>query len=123
MPELQKKYPIGRLGVFGSYARGEATEKSDIDIAVEITGPMGLNFVAMADEIEDLFGKKTDVVPLRSIKPQYLHLFKEILCMPERKSSTIIKDILNCIDHIQLYISGLSYEDFSKNFMAVEAKR
>ena len=77
MPELQKKYPIGRLGVFGSYARGEATEKSDIDIAAEITGPMGLNFVAMADEIEDLFGKKTDVVPLRSIKPQYLQFVQK----------------------------------------------
>jgi len=71
-PALQKKYPIGKLGVFGSFARGEATEKSDIDIAVEITGPMGLSFIAMADEIEDLFGIKTDVVPLRSIKPQYL---------------------------------------------------
>lgn len=71
-PELQKKYPISRLGVFGSYARGEANENSDIDIAVEITGPMGLNFVQMADEIENFFGKKTDVVPLRSIKPQYL---------------------------------------------------
>ena len=72
MPELQKKYPVGRVGVFGSYSRGDATEKSDIDIAVEITGPMGLSFVAMANEIEDLFGKKTDVVPLRSIKPEYL---------------------------------------------------
>jgi uncharacterized protein len=71
-PELQRKYPLGRLGVFGSYARGEATEKSDIDIAVEITGPMGLNFVAMADEIEDLFGVKTDVVLKRSIKPKYM---------------------------------------------------
>lgn len=71
-PELQRKYPISRLGVFGSYARGEAVESSDIDIAVEITGSMGLNFVAMADEIEGLFGVKTDVVPLRSIKPQYL---------------------------------------------------
>ena len=71
-PELQRKYPIGRLGVFGSYARGEATEKSDIDIAVEINGPMGLNFVAMADEIEDLFGIKTDVVPKRAIKQKYL---------------------------------------------------
>ena len=77
MPELQKKYPIGRLGVFGSYARGEATEKSDIDIAVEITGPMGLSFVAMANEIEDLLGKKTDVVPLRSIKPQYLQFVQK----------------------------------------------
>ena len=71
-PELQRKYPVARLGVFGSYARGEATERSDIDIAVDITGPMGLSFVAMADEIEALFGVKTDVVPSRSIKPEYL---------------------------------------------------
>lgn len=71
-PELQRKYPVSRLGIFGSYARGEATEKSDIDIAVEITGPMGLDFVAMANEIEDLFGIKTDVVPQRSIKAEYL---------------------------------------------------
>ncbi len=71
-PELQKKYPISRLGVFGSYARGEATEKSDIDIAVDINGTMGLNFIAMADEIENLFGIKVDVVPRRSIKPHFL---------------------------------------------------
>jgi predicted nucleotidyltransferase len=71
-PELQRRYPIGRVGVFGSYARGEATAKSDIDITVEITGPMGLNFVDMADEIEALFGIKTDVVPERSIKQKYL---------------------------------------------------
>ena len=77
MPELQKKYPVGRVGVFGSYSRGEATEKSDIDIAVEITGPMGLSFVAMADEIENLFGKKTDVIPLRSIKAQYLQYIQK----------------------------------------------
>lgn len=71
-PELQRKYPVSRIGVFGSYARGEATENSDLDIAVEISGPMGLNFVAMADEIEALFGIKVDVVPKRSIKPTYL---------------------------------------------------
>ena len=79
-PELQRKYPVARLGVFGSYARGEATEKSDIDIAVEITGPMGLSFIAMADEIENLFGIKTDVVPSRSIKPEYLsYIEKDIV--------------------------------------------
>ncbi len=71
-PEFQRKYPISRMGVFGSYARGEATESSDIDIAVDLNGPMGLNFVAMANEIEDLFGIKVDVVPKRSIKPAYL---------------------------------------------------
>jgi predicted nucleotidyltransferase len=71
-PELERKYPVYRIGVFGSYARGEATDKSDIDIAVEISGSMGLNFVEMAEEIEELFGVKTDVVPKRSIKPEYL---------------------------------------------------
>ena len=70
--ELQKRYPVGALGVFGSYARGEATENSDIDIAIEINGPMGLSFVALATEIEELFGTKVDVVPKRSIKSDYL---------------------------------------------------
>ena len=71
-PELQRKYPVSKIGVFGSYARGDANENSDIDIAVEINSSMGLNFVAMADEIEALLGVKTDVVPKRSIKPEYL---------------------------------------------------
>lgn len=72
LPELSRKYPISKIGVFGSYARGEATKDSDIDIAVEISGPMGLSFIAMADEIENLFGIKVDVVPKRSIRPGYL---------------------------------------------------
>ena len=71
-PELQQKYPISRLGVFGSYARGDATEKSDVDIVVEFSAPMGLNFVAMANEIEELLGIKTDVVSRGGIKTKYL---------------------------------------------------
>src|SRR5271154_5951506 len=37
-PKLQRKYPISQMGVFGSYARGDATESSDIDIASELNG-------------------------------------------------------------------------------------
>ncbi len=70
--ELQGKYPISAIGVFGSYSRGEATENSDIDIAVEFNGSMGLSFIALANEIEALFGTKVDVVPKRSIKMDYL---------------------------------------------------
>jgi predicted nucleotidyltransferase len=71
-PELMGKYPVARLAVFGSYARDEAFVNSDIDILVELTAPMGLNFIAMADEIEDLFGIKTDVIPLHLLSPQFL---------------------------------------------------
>jgi uncharacterized protein with HEPN domain len=41
--------------------------------------------------------------------------------MPERKSSAIIGDILNCIDRISTYTDDLSFDGFSKNFMVVEA--
>ena len=71
-PELERKYPITSIGIFGSYARGEANHESDIDIAVVINGVMGLSFVTMADEIEAILGIKTDVIPLLSIKPEDL---------------------------------------------------
>lgn len=57
-PELERKYPVTNIGVFGSYDRGEATDKSDIDIAVEIAGVMGLNFMTMSNEIESLLALK-----------------------------------------------------------------
>ncbi len=41
--------------------------------------------------------------------------------MSERKPSVIIKDILNCIDHIQLYVANLTFAEFSENFMLTEA--
>ena len=41
--------------------------------------------------------------------------------MPDRKPSVIINDILYCIRHIQLYTGDLSFDEFRKNFMAVEA--
>jgi len=41
-PALQQKYPISQMGVFGSDARGEATEQSNIDIAVEFNGPTAI---------------------------------------------------------------------------------
>lgn len=41
--------------------------------------------------------------------------------MSERKPSAVIEDILKCIEHIQSYTAGLSFEDFSSHFMTIEA--
>jgi len=41
--------------------------------------------------------------------------------MSKRIPSIVINDILNCIDHITSYTANLSFEDFSSNFMVVEA--
>ncbi len=40
--ELKEKYKVKSIAIFGSYARGEQTEKSDIDILVEFYEPIGL---------------------------------------------------------------------------------
>ncbi len=41
--------------------------------------------------------------------------------MSERKPSALVKDILECIGHIRIYTDKLSFEEFSSNFMVVEA--
>jgi predicted nucleotidyltransferase len=52
-PILQKKYPVAELAFFGSYARKEQTEDSDVDVMVVLNGKMGIDFFRMADEIEE----------------------------------------------------------------------
>jgi predicted nucleotidyltransferase len=44
-PQLQSKYPISELGIFGSYARGDYHEKSDIDILVDFNASLSVIFL------------------------------------------------------------------------------
>ena len=71
-PDLQKRYPISELGVFGSYARGDNPENSDIDILVDFNDRVGIRFISLAHELEDTFNTKIDLVSRRGIKPAYL---------------------------------------------------
>ncbi len=71
-PELQKKYPLSELGIFGSYARGDANENSDIDVLVDFDGPLGLmKYIGLSHELQALFNLKVDVVSKEGIKPKY----------------------------------------------------
>jgi hypothetical protein len=78
-PELQGRYPISELGIFGSYARGDYNEKSDIDILVDFNGRIGIGFIKLAHELEDLFNQKIDLVSRRAIKPRYLPFVEKSL--------------------------------------------
>jgi len=63
------KYPVKRVILFGSYARGEATEKSDIDLVVDCEGKLiGLDFFGVAGEIYRALPVKADIFELREIK-------------------------------------------------------
>jgi len=70
--ELEKKYPISELALFGSYARGDNHEKSDIDILVDFDGRIGIGFISLAHELEDILHTKVDLVSRKGIKPKYL---------------------------------------------------
>ena len=67
--ELTNRYGVPRIGIFGSYARNEQTEESDVDILVEFERPIGLDFVSLADHLEALLGFKVDLVSRGAIKP------------------------------------------------------
>ena len=78
-PELVHRYGLKRLALFGSYAREDQHENSDVDVLVEIEHPIGLEFVELAERIEDAVGIRTEVVSRRAIKPRYWEIIKEEL--------------------------------------------
>jgi predicted nucleotidyltransferase len=77
---LKSKYKIKSLGIFGSYSRGEAKEESDIDILVEFEEPIGLEFIDLADELEQILNHKVDLVSKSGIRDKYLqYVQKELI--------------------------------------------
>ena len=59
------RYGISRIGIFGSVARGEQQEGSDVDVYVELSSPDLFSLVHIKDELQQLFGCPVDVVRLR----------------------------------------------------------
>jgi len=62
---FQKLYSVNKIGVFGSYARDEATKDSDIDIFVDLNKTTMFGLVAIKEDIEEYFHTKVDIVQLR----------------------------------------------------------
>ncbi|MCW5924229.1 MAG: nucleotidyltransferase family protein [Saprospiraceae bacterium] len=69
------KYPLKNMAIFGSVSRGDNRPDSDVDIMVEFTEPVGMDFLRLADELETLLGCKVDLVTRRGVKDRY---FKHI---------------------------------------------
>lgn len=69
---LTSRYPIASIALFGSFARSEQTEDSDIDLLVELNGRIGSKFIDLAEELENSLGQKVDLVSRKGIKPRYL---------------------------------------------------
>ncbi len=70
--QLLSEYPITSIAIFGSYARNEYSDLSDLDILVEFHDQIGIRFVDLAEEIEKITGCKVDLVSKNGIKKKYL---------------------------------------------------
>ena len=65
---LLTEYSVSRIGIFGSVVKGTMTEDSDLDIVVEFKEPIGFKFIRFVEYLENLFGRKVDVVTKDGIK-------------------------------------------------------
>ncbi len=74
---LQSEFPLKRIALFGSYARGShVSGQSDVDILVEVDPSIGLGFVTLANRLEQLLGTRVDLVSRRAIKPSLWKLIE-----------------------------------------------
>ena len=70
-------YGITKIGIFGSVARNEQTEDSDVDVCVEMKKPDLFTMVHIKEELQELFGKPVDIVRLRNnMNPMLLKQIK-----------------------------------------------
>ena len=63
--EFKQNFGLVKIGLFGSYARGENFEDSDIDIVVELKKPDLFYLIGIKQTVEEALGAKVDVVRLR----------------------------------------------------------
>ena len=72
-PELKQKYFVNSIGLFGSVVMDDFNEKSDIDIIVDFSKPIGIEFIDLADYIESKLRKRVDLVSRNGVKPKHFH--------------------------------------------------
>jgi len=78
VPVLKKK-GVKKASLFGSYARGDAKKRSDVDIIIQPPAGMGIEFVGIKLELEEKLRKKVDLLTYKSIHP----LLKEFILADE----------------------------------------
>jgi predicted nucleotidyltransferase len=69
-PELKRKYDVKTLAVFGSMARGDDQEGSDVDVFVSFEGTGTFDrFMGLKLDLEELFGRRVDLLTPKSLSP------------------------------------------------------
>jgi predicted nucleotidyltransferase len=73
---LLKKYKVKRIGLFGSQSSNQSDTESDIDFLVDFEEKTFDNFIGLAFDLEEIFGKKIDLLTEKGISPYILPYIK-----------------------------------------------
>ncbi len=79
-PELERRFGVRRIGVFGSVARGEEDADSDVDILVELAEPIGWELLDLKDRLEEVLGRRVDLVTVGALR--------------EEMSATVLREVV-----------------------------
>lgn len=74
---LAQKYGAQRVYLFGSYARRDMTESSDVDLRIDKGSIRGLALAGFLVDLEDALGLKVDLIPTSSLDGQFLSSIQE----------------------------------------------
>lgn len=76
-PELAQKFHVQTIGLFGSVVRDDFSHSSDIDIIVDFTQPIGIEFIDLASYMEQHLQKKVDLVSRNGVKDNYFKAIEQ----------------------------------------------
>lgn len=67
---LKDRFKVKKIGVFGSFVRGEEGRDSDVDILVDLSEPIGWEFVDLKEFLEEILGFEVDLVTVKALKSE-----------------------------------------------------
>lgn len=77
--ELQTRFSVKRIGLFGSFGSGDATEASDIDLLVDFTDPTFDNYMDLKFYLEGIFNRPVDLVLFETLKPRLRPIVEQVV--------------------------------------------
>ena len=75
--DILLKYKVREIGLFGSFVRGEQEDRSDIDLVVDFEEPSIENFMGLSSFLENLFGKKVEILTPVGVESIRINHIKE----------------------------------------------
>ena len=117
-PELARRFGVVSLDLFGSFARGQAREGSDIDLLVRFEGPAALRCeVELRDYLEGLLGRPVDLVPAERLRPEYRPFVEKDIAIdesdrPVRDWRIPVQDMIRFGERALSQTAGMDPEQF-----------